>query len=269
MMSVENNWDNPYSGGLEAANTSETTPTNIPHTLGILNIVFGIFLLLCFACYGMQVVAHGLLGTSFIANQQQFQQAMEQERQKQLDNLEERANNADTEQEADALRKQREAMKNMPTPKFPDMSNMMGMKDPGAFATYLFDCLSGVILNVLMLISGIGLLKFQSWARRMAVWVAVLKIICLIIYCALAVVVLAPAVSNGFVEFVTEMNPDGPRPQPGKIEEVKSVFSGMVTGWGVTLLVLGSIYPLISLRLLSRRDVVAACQKKTISPNTF
>jgi len=35
------------------------------------------------------------------------------------------------------------------------------------------------------------------------------------------------------------------------------------------LLIFGSIYPLVSLRLLSRRDVVAACQKKTISPNTF
>lgn len=267
MMSQDANWENPYAGGQEAANSLENQPTSVPHTLGILNIVFAVILLLCIACYGTQIMAYGLLGSSFVANQQQFQQAMQQERQKQLDKLEDSANSAATEEEADKLRAQRDALEKMPTPKMPDMSNMLGMKEPGVLGAYLFDVLSGFVLNVLMLISGIGLLKYHSWARKMAVWVAGLKVIRLMILCGLSTVLLAPAISNGFGEMIKEAAQVNP--QQMKVEQIKIVYYWMTIGWGIVLMVFGSIYPFMSLWLLSRPNVIAACKKKQTTPNTF
>jgi hypothetical protein len=272
MMSQDPNWENPYAGGQEAANSLENQPTSAPHTLGILNIVFSIILLLCIACYGTQIIAQGMLGSTFGANQPQFQQAIEQERQKQLDRLDESIENADTDEKADQLRAQRDALEKTPLPKLPDMSNMVGMKEPGVFATYLFDCLSGFLLNVLMLISGVGLLKYQSWARKMAIWVAGLKVIRLMILCALGAAILAPAVSNGFGEFIhqtVQMNPQGAPPQDMKVEQLKTAYYWMIIVWGVLVLVFGSIYPIISLWKLSQANVIAACQKKPAASHTF
>ena len=272
MMSQDTNWENPYAGSQEAANAVENLPSGVPHTLGILNIVFSIFLLLCIACYGTQILVHGMLGSTFVANQQQFQKAMDAERQKEIDTLENSAKNAATEEEAESLRAKKVVLENMPTPKMPDMSNMLGMKSPGVFAAYLFDCSTGLILNVFMLVSGIGLLKYRSWARKMALWVAGLKIIRLMIVGVLTIVLISPAVSEGMGEFVGEIakaSPQGPPPQQNQVEQMKTVYAWSTIISGGVLVVLGVIYPILSLRLLSRPQVIAACQKKPVSPNSF
>ena len=272
MMNQDTNWENPYAGGQEAANAMENLPTKVPHTLGILNIVFAIFLLLCVACYGVQVIAHGLLGSTFAASKQQAQKAMEERRQKDIDALEDSANKAATEEEAESLRAEKEDLENMPLPKIPDMSNMLGMKSPGVFAAYLFDCSTGLILNVLMLISGVGLLKYHAWARKLAMWVAALKILRLLILCALTGLIISPAVSEGMGQFVGEaaqMNPNGGLPQQNQVAQMKTIYYWSTLISGGVLTVLGVIYPIISLWLLSRPNVAAACQKKQISPNTF
>jgi len=217
----------------------------------------------------MQILFYGLLGTSMAGGQEKIQEAMEAERSKQLEKLEDSADNAATEEEAEEFRARHDELANQPIPQMPDVSNMIGMKSPGVLGAYIFDCLTGLILNVMMVVSGIGLLKYRAWARKMAVWVAGLKLLRLVIICGLTIGIIAPGVSEGLGEFVGEaakMNPRGEQPQDLQVDQVKAVYSWSLIIWGVVLLVLGAIYPLVSMRVLTRPNVIRACTATNAAP---
>jgi hypothetical protein len=140
-----------------------------------------------------------------------------------------------------------------------------------------FDVITGPILNLLLLISGIGLLLRQNWARVLAIVTAALKILRLVALCLLLVGFVIPktgrmleqmAGSELGKEFFKQAmeqnkargaNPAGPEPTPEMIAEVLRTF-GYV--YAFLLPCLGSIYPIIVLVLLTRPGARAATRSE-------
>ena len=143
-------------------------------------------------------------------------------------------------------------------------------------ATYLrLDVLSGPVLNLLLVVSGIGLVLQQNWARVLGMAAAALKVLRLVALTALLVGAVIPRVGSVLDELLTtdvgrqaltqaiEQQqarqggaPGGPQPSP---EEFTRLFRGAGNVFAIFLACLGSIYPIIALILLSRPGARAAC----------
>ena len=51
-------------------------------------------------------------------------------------------------------------------PAMPDTRKMSGLDNPTVWGFYVVDAVSGLVLNILMLIVGCGLLGMREWARQ-------------------------------------------------------------------------------------------------------
>src|SRR6202040_3864502 len=58
------------------------------------------------------------------------------------------------------------------------------------------DLATGPVLNLLMLASGVGLTQLRVWARKMALWVAVLKIVRILALTLIFTLVIVPQASR-------------------------------------------------------------------------
>ncbi len=239
--------------------------TGIPKTIGVLNILFGTLLLLCAFCFGIGLAMQTAMGPKMDGNNMQFQQMQEAERRRQLDELERREQAAANEEEKDKIRAELKAVKELPIVKMPDMSKFL--QEPSFQAYGIADVGTGMFLNVLMIAAGIGLVSYRQWGRRLALWVAAMKIIRLIALTAVFVLIVVPnltrAMTDMFHEIFKEMakmpQQGQPIPGPAELAKMGSGFSVMYAASSIGMLVLGIIYPIVVLILLSQRRVRAAC----------
>jgi hypothetical protein len=245
--------------------------TAIPKTIGILNIVFGSLLLLCAVCSALNLAIQPALGPMFAAQQQQFQQVQQADRQQKLDQLEKEEQAAKNKEEKAAVQARHKALKDQPLVKMPDMTKFT--QDPTFQAYGIADAVTGLILNILLVVSGIGLLSLKEWARRLGLWVAALKIVFLFVLYGIFIVVVVPRVTEAFTsvfrEMMDEMAKTAPpgQPVPGKadLEQMGTILGLVYTGGAIVMIIFGVIYPVVMLVLLSRPRVKAACAAAAIS----
>jgi hypothetical protein len=258
-----------YDDGLQESLPPER-PSSAPKTIGILNIIFASLLLLCGICSAIQSVGQAALEPMMKQQQeqaqQQIQQNLEAQRQSELKALEDQEKRATTAQEKAAIQAERKALQAQPLPKAPDMSKLMEgvIKDPTLMAYSITDVSTSIILNLLMLIAGIGLVGYKEWARVTALWVAGLKIIRLLALYGAFIALVAPVMTKKFVSFFEEFAQSVPQRGGGPNmqqmpQQVGMVYGVMFTIIGIAMIVLGSIYPLITLWVLTRRGAKAAC----------
>jgi hypothetical protein len=240
--------------------------TAIPKTIGILNIVFGSLLLLCVICSGLSLAMQSaMMGPMFAAQQQQLQQIQEADRQQkllELDNLEQAAQN---DNEKAAIQARRQALKAQPVPKMPDMAKFMQNRSLQVYG--IADFVTGLILNVLMVVSGIGLVCYKEWGRQLGLWVAALKIVRLVALQTTFILVVVPDMTKAFTDMFQEMfqevakaGPPGQRvPGAAEIAQMGTAMGIMYTAMAIGMVILGVIYPIIVLILLSRPRVKTAC----------
>ena len=153
---------------------------------------------------------------------------------------------------------------------FPKINAQLGWLE-----TYLrLDVLTSPILNLLLVVSGIGLILRKNWARILALATAALKLIRLVGLTAFLVSSVIPGVSDAFDSLLaTETGrqiiaqkieeqqaqqgapPGGPMPSP---EEIARVLRGIGTGGAIFVACFGSVYPIIVLILLTRPGARAA-----------
>src|SRR5262249_12455960 len=97
---------------------------------------------------------------------------------------------------------QREELEAQPEPKFVNPGfDGFNWDDPGYFVHVLADLLTSLFVNLLMLISGIGLIALKRWGRALAIWPAVFKIARLVVVTASLILVVAPF----FVRFFNDL----------------------------------------------------------------
>src|ERR1051326_1167676 len=140
----------PYDNKTPSA---EPPNTSAARTIGVLNIIFGSVLILCGLCSALNLGMQTTMGPMMAAQQQQMQQAFKAERQRAVDQLEARAKASTDPKEKTTLEAQKKALENQPLPEPPDMSKIF--QNPQWRGYMLADVVTGLLLNLLMVVSGI------------------------------------------------------------------------------------------------------------------
>lgn len=254
----------------------EPARPGLPRTIGIFNLIFGGLLLLCgLGCLNLSVP--GLLkNPNYRIDPKQVDQVTEQMRRQIITELRQKEASAPTEAEKARLRGERQQIEANPgsfAARIDIRQANRALKDLWRYVWA--EVVSGPVLNLLLLISGIGLILLKNWARVLAVVVAALKLVRLVALCAFATVVVLPG--------LTRMADDMARTEVGKAVMTKSMEDqrarqggaapaqqmsaedlvrvlkafGMVYFLAVTCL--GAIYPVIVLVVLTRPGARAAC----------
>jgi hypothetical protein len=235
-----------------------------PWTIGLLNVIFGALLLIWGICSGLSFGMQSAMAPRMEQLQRQLQQAVEADRQAQLSRLKEREKGIQDEKEKAKLRAREKSLRAQPVPALPDTTRMF--KNPALLPYSLADTFSGLILNVLMVIAGLGLMSHQSWGRKLALWVAALKIIRLPILYGYFIKVIVPILEDGFAEMFKEMaesmppTPGGPGPQ--QMQAMGTTIGILMRVFAIGMIVLGAIYPVIVLIALTRPRARAAFSRE-------
>jgi hypothetical protein len=246
--------------------------TGGPKAIGVLNIVFGTLLLLCAICSSINLAMQSAMGPMMQAQQQQLQQAMKAEREQQLQELRDLEQAAKDEKEKANLQARQKALQAQPVPKMPDFTKFTQNAHLTVYA--IADIVTGLILNIAMIISGIGLLALKEWGRVTALWVAGLKIVRLValysIFAVVVVPVLVRSMTSMFEEMFDELAKAGPPgargPGPAELSQMAMGMGTMMTAFAIGMIVLGVIYPAIVLIVLTRPSVKAACAPRSPGP---
>ncbi len=254
-----------------------TPRPTLPRAIGVLSVAFGLPLFLCgLTC--LKPVAPTLAQFEVIQYEPEvFQHMYEQRRNAVIDLLKGCEESAKAEADKLKFRKQREELE-AKTVKIVDQVDQKVVNHGLERMTwYLWaDVVTGAILNLLMLASGIGLIQIQEWARKMAVWVAFLKIVRLVALAVFLFVVVVPPVSKSMeVLFNTDLGKvmitqrqleqaalqpgTGPPPpiDPRQLGEWYKPIGNLLT---VLFTGLSLIFPTAALIVLTRPSAKAACE---------
>jgi hypothetical protein len=248
--------------------------TAIPKTIGILNIIFGFLLLLCVVCSSMNLIMQQAMAPVMAGMQQDIQRQLDGQRQLQLQNLQDLEKLALDEGEKAALRAKRQALQAQPAPKAPNFGNLA----PNAVVQgyMIAEAVSGFLLNILMIVAGIGLLIYKQWARVLAIWVALLKIIRLIVLYSIYIAVVVPNAVEQFTGFFKEVIEEAEKAAPAgqklpgaALDQFAAFIAVGMSAFAIGMIIVGVIYPIIVLILLRIRNllIVAFVRNGTIIPN--
>jgi hypothetical protein len=135
----------------------------------------------------------------------------------------------------------------------------MGMDEPRAVRFSLVENCVSLITTSLMFATGIGLLNLRRWAARWWTYLAWAKIALVVLLWGYYIVAVAPALSENMARNVAVMIPkSGGRGGGPTVAQLTMIYSVMNLVVAVVVILVSSIYPAISLWLLSRPGVKAA-----------
>lgn len=256
-------------------------------TIGVLNIVFGAIMLLCIPCFAGYVGLLANMGPLLQAQQQEIQKRVDEQMKRRLDDLAKREATAQNEEQKEQIRIERDNLKSAPgPPQTPNIDFMFGsFREPRVLAHYIGDWSTAMIMNVLMLAAGIGLVKMRSWGRTLGIWVAGIKIVRHFILCGFSLMVVIPITSRSLIDGMGALDkveqaeaglnaadaakkglPPPPPPQQGGKEAAQAIIT-MSTFWSIFMLIGGSIYPIVTLVILTRPAAKAACDASEKAAN--
>ena len=237
---------------------------SLPRTVGILNLTFGAILLLCGVCSTISLLSLAVAGT--MANQAQVQAQMEQawqrEREQGLARLQQELDKAAEPADRQRIEQQMQALREAKAPKI-DVAAMYGIKDPAVVTFWSIEMISGIVVNLLLIVAGIGLLSVAEWARKLSIGIAVLKLIRLVVLYGYASVAVVPVMARDTAQAVHDMAASVPQAPGQELPPAAEMAQGIGGAWfaGIAVFViLAAVYPLLMLRLLTRPAVKAATQ---------
>jgi len=241
--------------------------TSLPKTTGALNILFAsLVLLFVVVQIGMTLLAPMLI--DFAQSSVRVAQAkVEASRKQQIDALKADEAAAKTEEEKGRIQREIKAIEARPQPAGPDMKALMGQLDTPIVRAYTWtDIGTSLILNVLMLASGIGLLRLKERARRLAIWVGGLKLARLAALMLIQIVFILPLSTKMQQEMIAGMGASG---APNAQAMQMTAKMGAAAGVAMTLIlsVLAMIWPIIMIVLLTRPGSRAACLATSAHPS--
>jgi hypothetical protein len=235
--------------------------------VGIFNVVFATEILFCGICMSGYIAMIPMWAGLMNRVQKSALEQGERARKGELQVLDEQEAAATTVEEKALVKARREELEKRPPSALPASMdfNKMGLTDPVSVTWSWAEVLSGIVVNVLMLISGIGLLRWRGWARSLGIWTAVLKIVRLVLIYGAFIALIVPPLARNMGEMVIQMSAQQPGMMPaGKggmppVALFVRVYTVMYSVMGVGVIVLGVIYPLVVLWLLTRPGVKSAC----------
>jgi hypothetical protein len=227
----------------------------IPRVIGILNIVFAANLMVCGLCSGF-----------YVALMPRYLKAVEAMQANAQPGTAVPAKDASATPGGPAGPKgpMVQPVQNTIVMNGPELQSM-GFTDPRLRAFCWVESLSGIALNLIMLAAGIGLVSRRRWAPGLGVATAgakVVRLVALYSFFALAIVPdFARAQARIFLEVIQKQQAQqgGTMPAAFTFEMLTKTNMIMYTVPAVGMILFGSIYPLVSIWLLTRPGVRAAC----------
>jgi hypothetical protein len=252
----------------------------IPRTFGVMNLAFGILMFVVGA--GTMVLT--IVGPRFqkwtVGQMEQQQANSKAERDAKVAELKAKEEAAKTKEEKDTLKGEREALESNVEPDLSAMNEIMGFNvfSDIRLAIYSFsEMIAGMILNVVMVISGVGLLGLAEWGRRLGITVAWLKIVRWVAMILVSFVLILPITAQKSQKMYDSMQQAQARAQanaggrgaasmPMLNIAVFTTIAGAVTMIFTALI--ASIYPALSIWFLTRPPARAACLLSSKPPSS-
>lgn len=244
--------------------------TGLLRTVGVLNLVVGGFLLLCGAGCVNVFVPFLARNNPLRLDRVYAEEVVDLMRQQMIDDLRAREQSASAKAEKARIGTVRVGLESASKRLDTQVDFRKVNADLPWLARYLWaDVVTGPVLNLLMVVSGVGLLLSKAWGRTLAVGVAALKILRLVGLSALLAFAVIPHMRRTAAEFVHSeiggallrgaMDPSSTRQpalalpsahlEPGEFVQVLSAFG---YSYAVLTLAFGSIYPVVVLVVLHR-----------------
>lgn len=236
--------------------------------VGTLNIVFASLLLLYILFQLAMLFFTPVIMEMSIGMVKQAQTKVEQQRKDEETELKKEAAAAKTAEEKKQVEERLSTLEKTPTVTMPDMSKVTDMmKNPVIRANQWGDMISGLVLNVAMLVSGIGLVQLKEWGRQLALWTFGLKIVRLGVLATVMIIFIIPItakMSSDMMAGMVQSGAGGPQAvMMGNMAKFQAAFG---TAQAVLGFVFGSIWPVIGIVLLSRAGTRVACQASKPKP---
>lgn len=243
----------------------------IPKTLGILNVIFAVVLVVWGTCTG--------IGALLAPQIQQFGQGIvekakqdaEARKSADLKALDDREKAATSDEEKATIAQERTAVNNRPLPVMPTVTATPDtFKDPTARVYLIVQLLSGLLLNILMLVAGIGLIRLTGWGRALGVWWAGLQVAQLVILGVVSFILIQPIQAKTTEATIAEMKKQltGPNAPPNAAFTIQlmETVAKLTPVFAALYIVAGMTYPIISLVLLRTPGARAACLDRPADP---
>jgi uncharacterized protein YxeA len=246
----------------------------IPKAVGWLNIALSLMLMGCGTCYIAYTVAIPGFDNFIREAQKQTKEDARKKRDNEIAALKKQQTQAATEQEKEEIGDQIKAVPEAPDMPFLEIgAKHFGLDNPRVLGHFAADASSGLLLNLLLLISGIGLVRCKEWGRKMAIGVAAAKILRHVILSISAIFVMSPVLLGRTDAFFKEQATA--RTAEAKATGEKTTFSSeeaadlsrelrsAVYAAVAYILIVGSVYPVLTLVVLTRPSAKAACSRKS------
>jgi hypothetical protein len=227
--------------------------STVPKILGIVAIILGSLGLVC-SCTG----AFGPLALPVASKMMKSaQQQIEQQRAAEEADFARQMEEAQTDEERGRIERERDRWRAQQPPF--DLGTMYDWaEDPRYYVHALADAGLGLITNLLMLVAGIGLVRYARWGRRLALGTAAVKIVVNIVSALWSAFVVAPLVGAGMERMFEQME-QFQRTQPGPQPPSFGPMMKMQRITGAVGAVFGGLaacaFPIVLLILLNLRKV--------------
>jgi hypothetical protein len=242
----------------------------LPRSFGLMHIVFGSLLLLIGVGYGLYYHYVPTIAKNLQAQAKEVQDKVKADHDAKVAELKKQEAAAKTKEEKAALQAERVVLEDaggtIRTPTI-DLSNMNVMSDRRLLAYYITEVSTGIVLNLLMIISGAALLALTEWGRRLGIWVAALKILRWFAMTAATMVLVLPVSmelsQKALAATEAQMQAQGQRAaMPMPMSELFRMIAIFGAVFMVFSAIVASIYPAMSIWYLTRAAARAACMKQ-------
>lgn len=242
----------------------------IPKTLGILNVIFGVLLVLFGICgLGGLLAAPALFDVieKTAKEQKNNEEAKETANLKAIDD---RLAAAKTDEEKKVIEDERTAaVAAKPRPVQVDLSAATDVfKNKTIMTVNYAGAITGLVLHVVLLISGIGLIRLTPWGRSLGLTWAWLQLLQVVVVLAATLLYVLPAnmvnTEKQIAKLEIQAKAEGAGPNEANALQLTKTMSSMAAPLAVGQSLSGLIYPIILLILLSNKGARAACLPKRI-----
>jgi hypothetical protein len=234
--------------------------TGIPRTFGLLNVIFGVMLLLGGIGSVAWVLMAPTIGKVMQAQRRETLAKAKAEREARIADLKKQEAAAKTEAEKEQLRTEREAAESVPEPpEPPDVTIWDTYADPRYRAYFCGEVSLGIVLNIAMIVAGAGLLATAEWGRRLAIGVAWGKIVRLVAMAVITLTVIVPMTAEYTQPSLDKIAAQARLGGPAMSNQMAQVMPILGAVGAVGFTVVGSIYPGLAIWFLPRPRARAAC----------
>lgn len=242
--------------------------------MGLLNVVFATQLLLCGLVLGGYVAVMPLFTRMMSGVQKEAEDRIEQSRAGERAALAEKVESAKSVEDKALAKARLEEFDRRPRLSLAAAMDMkgLGLNDPVAIGWAWAEVITGLVLNVALLASGVGLMHWKPWARKVGLATASLKLARLVLVYGFFVLVIVPPLARNLGGMIVNMATQQQAAMgagPGALPDASffaRVYGVMYSAMGVGMVVVGSVYPLILLWQLTRPGVRSACSGAFVLP---